>query len=563
MRIAYTKNVEHRGKSGVSNCCVPVIVGLTSRFDTSEVIYEKLSKIEQLLANHDSLLMALVDQVKDRELSSPLSYSSVGGRKNSYVESDTNISGDDSDLALIQTGNLPPLTIPTGHNTAAIRVLRLPQVKALIGEYPRDYFYEIEARRKVFGLETVSDQPYLDQEVCDGLIEAFRTTAHAHRPILDYNNLLSLYKDMFANGFTWTIETAIVLLALALGEVASADYSKISRLTDDPNWEMPGISYFRPAFEIISKSSALDFGVNILVVQAQVLASIYFAYIAYPLYSWRLIHAASTTIELLLSRTSNNEPPADEEIRLFWCCFLTESDRLAEFELPRTGIGSMVDDMLLPSVLNEDAVIIYFLAEISIRRLLNRVHNTLYTDDGDAKAKSIQTLLIISEELNRQLETWYDSIPSAVRPTLGMNAPENLNEREIILRVRYYACRHIIFRPFVLRVIANPEVNYPVEVLENCAKCISSIRMYIHNVGYVLSRPSSYTWTLGMSSLGAVLVITAASQSPVLQGYLPDILELQNTVLKNFLPWATPESSIQSITWILEHILHRQQFNFK
>ena len=57
-----------------------------------------------------------------------------------------------------------------------------------------------------------------------------------------------------------------------------------------------------------------------------------------------------------------------------------------------------------------------------------------------------------------------------------------------------------------------------------------------------------------------ILVVTAASQSPILQRYVPDILELQAIVLNDISQWAKEDSSIKSIIWIIEHIKHRQEF---
>ncbi|CAK7237508.1 hypothetical protein SBRCBS47491_010000 [Sporothrix bragantina] len=93
-------------------------------------------------------------------------------------------------------------------------------------------------------------------------------------------------------------------------------------------------------------------------------------------------------------------------------------------------------------------------------------------------------VLPISAELNRQLEAWYKAMPDNIRPPLlagnrsssvftydfgshdiAENDPQwhdtqqpqhtttrTLSERVQILRIHYYAARHIIHRPFVLGV---------------------------------------------------------------------------------------------------------------
>jgi hypothetical protein len=102
---------------------------------------------------------------------------------------------------------------------------------------------------------------------------------------------------------------------------------------------------------------------------------------------------------------------------------------------------------------------------------------------------SIGKILPVSAELNRQLEAWYRAMPDHIRPLLGDNSGSSktgsnvtgdlsfiddlndlsgddslwydnqrkhttqpLNERVQILRIHYYAARHIIHRPFILGV---------------------------------------------------------------------------------------------------------------
>lgn len=107
----------------------------------------------------------------------------------------------------------------------------------------------------------------------------------------------------------------------------------------------------------------------------------------------------------------------------------------------------------------EHEEMIYFVAETAIRRLLNRVHSSLYSSENSDLVSfadigprpgniSLGKLINVSAELNRQLEEWYMSIPESLRPPLGTEAIAN--DRGKVLRLRFYAARHIIHRPFVL-----------------------------------------------------------------------------------------------------------------
>jgi hypothetical protein len=185
------------------------------------------------------------------------------------------------------------------------------------------------------------------------------------------------------------------------------------------------------------------------------------------------------------------------------------SDRLAELNLPRSGIESFVDQMAFPNPGNPpDLHRLSYLAEISIRRLLNRVHDSIYNVEGQkaflpAALSSVDTiqidqLLSITSELDRQLLDWYDSIPDIIKPSLDTEATRD--DRQRILRIRYFATSHIIHRPFVLYLASLPETQRPSElILGKAQTCLESCRLYIQNTGAILYRPSQYTWTLSQS----------------------------------------------------------------
>ena len=73
------------------------------------------------------------------------------------------------------------------------------------------------------------------------------------------------------------------------------------------------------------------------------------------------------------------------------------------------------------------------------------------------------------------------------------------NDREIVLRIRYYATKHIIYRPFVLYVIAHGASHISDSVLEKSRVCLESCRLYLHNTTKILQKPSQYTWTFSLS----------------------------------------------------------------
>ncbi|CZR63779.1 uncharacterized protein PAC_13676 [Phialocephala subalpina] len=425
----------------------------------------------------------------------------------------------------------PPLTIPVKHNTSSSYLLCLPQMKALIGEYPNDLFFLLESRNQLppeltfDGWDAPLSEVHINKEVTDYLVTAFFAEAYACHPILDRDTFHAIYSRFLEVGIDSGVESALCLVVFALGSAALTP----QRVDGSASFgtRPPGMEYIQSALPILIALSSWSFSWNILLPQALVLASIYFAYIVRPLQSWRLIYSASTVLQFKLSRFNPQEDDAssrDTILRLFWSCFLIECDRLAELELPQSGLQQLIDETNLPDCSNLNPLeSTCYLAEISIRRLLNRIHNSLYPRTSTLSSTSLSvsdvfsgrnlsTAMTICDELHRQLELWYESIPEPFRPTLEIDPL--VNDRETVLRI---------------------------------------------STTKILRRPSQYTWTFSLSSLGAIVVLTLSSLCPSLKHLVPDIGELQSLVIQNIKPWASLNSSLDAIISIIQEMQRKQR----
>jgi hypothetical protein len=117
------------------------------------------------------------------------------------------------------------------------------------------------------------------------------------------------------------------------------------------------------------------------------------------------------------------------------------------------------------------------LAEIALRKLLNRVSNLIY-----AKAQPITSTAALDPvvaELDLQLTEWYNQLPAPVKFDHGTSPPPSAVKT--VLRLRYFACRTIIFRPYVLAVLIKESAFMDTSVQENCRKCLEAcIRQLEH-----------------------------------------------------------------------------------
>ncbi|KAI1334872.1 hypothetical protein F5Y15DRAFT_420492 [Xylariaceae sp. FL0016] len=486
----------------------------------------------------------------------------------------------------------PQFLIPRNHATLSTTLLSLPPVRDLLGEYPRDYFFQIEEKSPLPGLLASLDDPLvwppLEQEVLRPSIESYFQHAHPHHPLFSPQTLEEWHSALMVTHETDDTETALCFCVYALGSVCS------SQRGSQKSTETLGLEYFQPALKIILRELVWGFRPDIRVCQALLLASSYFAHLGRPLHSWRMAQFASKKFLTLVENRKGYLVHAefdDVEVRTYWQCFMVECDRVAELDIPRSGIEPLGDKMPLPqSAFPSDSENhIYNIAEHAVRRLLNRIHSALYSPDNCQisysilsadpthiwQRSSLQRLLSLSSELNRQLEEWYHSIPEYLRPPKGTGLLPN--DRARVLRIRYYTARQIIHRPFLLLTVARQHdygsprhspllgadpYAIPVPVVqENCQTCIDSCVAYLYNAVEMIDKRSPYLWTFSDSCMACLLMLWMADTSPSLHQFVPAMQSIKNLVIDRLQKWAIKDSSFEATISIIRGLAFADQMD--
>ncbi|KAF4949625.1 hypothetical protein FSARC_13418 [Fusarium sarcochroum] len=337
------------------------------------------------------------------------------------------------------------MDIPLSHSSTTGNLLRSAPAKALLGHYPPDLFLHIELRRPI----------------PEGLrLHAVPASQLVHRfhPILDQRAFRELYDQTLEHGPRPDLSSALVLVVLALGTVAAETPNRM-----DACWS-PGIRYFTPAVRLLLTESLSSFGGNALLPQALYLAALYYSYLSRPLLAWRLVHIASTDVQHYwirsekLLRDGQGGSQDQSILRVFWAILVLECDILAEHHLPRSGIEKIVDKLPYPwSDGPSEPYMHRWLADLSSRRLLNRIHYVLYaeaepgTGDGavDNSEETLSNLPNLAHELNRQLGAWYHLLPHSIRPNLEV-PPIGIDDT--MVTIRYHTTGDIIYRPFLYQI---------------------------------------------------------------------------------------------------------------
>lgn len=210
--------------------------------------------------------------------------------------------GGDSSRQGVNAEDVPPITIPLGHQTSTSSLLRLPQMRPLVGDYPEDFFFRVEDDRSrstaldfmaVPGLRT--EEEHFDRTVADDYLNSFLAMVHAFHPIFDRDDLLTSYEVVMRQGLGTDVRSGVFLAIFALGATASDPI-------DRKQSENTGDVCMQRALRILMPAWTVSFSGNIQLSQGLILCALYFTYVVQPLTAWRLIHMAATSIQQLLIR---------------------------------------------------------------------------------------------------------------------------------------------------------------------------------------------------------------------------------------------------------------------
>ncbi|KAK4671157.1 hypothetical protein QC764_602840 [Podospora pseudoanserina] len=416
-------------------------------------------------------------------------------------------------------------TMPKVHTNAALHLLQWPMIRDLVSRpYDPQILLQLEMAREP--LHSLAKTPCVDLSNTNAYIEAYFDRVNIWYACVNPYTWRSHYRIALSNGFREGPESCIVLLVLALGQASSR--GSISRIV--PHEDPPGLQYFTAAWSLLPGMMTSN---SVLAAQCHLLAAAYMFYLVRPLEAWNLLCTTSTKLQLLLMAPSR--VPADQRElieRIYWNSLLFESDLLAELDLPHSGVVAFEENVGLPCGFEGDeqeAVgrdeLWYFLAEIALRRLLNRVSQLIYSKDSMASTTSLEPVVA---ELDFQLTQWYESLPLPLQfPFTRTMLPDPV---QTVLRLRFFACRTIIYRPYILAVLDNEQAVLDPSVREACTKCLeASIRQLEHITAHHAGH-MPYLWQGALSIVSQTLLVMGATMSPSLSSILWSLVPHRDTI---------------------------------
>ncbi|KAI8650085.1 Zn(2)-C6 fungal-type domain-containing protein [Fusarium sp. Ph1] len=395
--------------------------------------------------------------------------------------------------------------------------------------------FHLEQSRAPLAVTSNPIYPYVDADAIDSILDSFEHNVNFWYPTMSQSQLQAIRSTM-ENGVPAedTVHCCLCLLTLALG-CASQSVAGLRFATDSEDGEKEkrlrkrkmGDVYFQLA---LKKIHVAHLQVDSETTQCLFFAAIYFASLVRPLQAWEYLSATATRCMLLLSYPSDKPDVENEERirRIFWSCYILESDYMAELSAcPPSGIARVESSVQLPSVYHthtsdkeEEESSLYFLACISMRRLLNRVHQLLYARDSGAAFDQSRFPRIVAE-LQRQLDDWRDVLPASFY--FSIDTEETATEAGGFLRQRYLTCRGVIYRPYLMWMLSDSHVGandsglaIP-EALVNSKACLDACLLHALNLRGFSQTVMIDTWICSLSMSGAMLILLAACQVPALK----------------------------------------------
>ncbi|KAJ5668822.1 hypothetical protein N7462_009892 [Penicillium macrosclerotiorum] len=513
-----------------------------------KLILEHLARIEGLL--HSSLVSQGTSQLA-LSSTSPATSNDTGigsedpvGKVNGVTAA---ASGKMSAVGLGSWVNPPPTisisTMPKVHTTPALHLLQWPLIRDLVSEpYDPQNLLQLEMAREPLRLTPNSG---FDLANVPAYMQAFFHNANVWYACVNPYTWNRYYRAALAQGFQDGPVSCLVLLVLALG--SASRNGSIAFLP--PDHEPPGLPFFAAAWSLLPSIMMRN---SVIATQCMILASAYLFYLVRPLEAWTLLSNVSMKLQLLFGNPSRVPAQWKElSVRVYWNSLLYESDLLAELDLPHSGIVNFEEIVDLPggfeeeddddedegldedriadktrtSGFTEDLVgrdeLWYFLAEIALRRLLNRVSHLIYQKDS---SHTLSSLGPIVSELDFQLSQWYDSLPQPVQFPLAQRPLSN--PVQTVLRLRYNACRTIIYRPYILAVFENEQTGADPGVRECCRRCLDATVRQLEHIASHREGHLPYLWQGALSMVSQALLIMGATMSPTLSTLLPPPLRV-------------------------------------
>ncbi|EED15193.1 conserved hypothetical protein [Talaromyces stipitatus ATCC 10500] len=367
---------------------------------------------------------------------------------------------------------------------------------------------------------------------CNRLLDSFLSRVHIANPILDVELIRSYVNHACLNGIGWDAQSCLVLLVCALGSIAEA-FHDVHPHTSLMTRNLPSFGLAKVFFEASQKRIGLLMrGSGVLEAQCFFYSGVYLMTIQQPMDAWRhFVQAAaisqgfdflkrSLTTDMLLANGMHRERASQECI--YWTCFKSELEVRMELSLPGFGLQDLSYPSSFPSPplddLGDDSARAwyYYLAEIALRRLANRILYNLFRHQDKGRFPRIVDMVEMTAAFESQALDWMVSLP----PIFSLQTPEEQDDvLKFVLRGHLLDCYEWMYFPFMAETInygrRDPVLDeYTRKGLQMCAE-----RIRKNEPGFQHRHHGA--WLMLRTCTRSALILLAACHSQMVQDLMP------------------------------------------
>ncbi|PMD17904.1 hypothetical protein NA56DRAFT_578013 [Hyaloscypha hepaticicola] len=400
--------------------------------------------------------------------------------------------------------------------------IQTPSMMCLVGLNPQLAAQMVALERTDLSMLTPpGDSPGFRIQYQDAIsaFTAFYEKIYHCYPVLN-PEFFSLYLEKIVGNVAASTDSFLVLVVAAIGSVVRC--SSIAVALE----KRPDAAYIATALSMLPN---VHFEFSLSSVQCLLLLSIYYNCLAKPCQAHDYVLMASCKAQALFKcHLYANDNTATELLRRsFWSILVIETELGYHIDMPESNIWKFDDRILLPGIhgswqpfrddqrhlldqtllstgITPNDMKAYFLADISMRRMIRRcTTSVIISQDRETYAP------IVAAELAQQLDSWYHHLPLSLgfeRPISNLAFPDasfeyaepyqssSLSSVRGLLKIRYYMCLTGIYWPAVYSVVYTDTASPA--TLADCSRFFQAYIGFVSNVALAIQSSPHCRWSI-------------------------------------------------------------------
>ncbi|KYG47169.1 hypothetical protein M433DRAFT_152584 [Acidomyces richmondensis BFW] len=370
----------------------------------------------------------------------------------------------------------------------------------------------------------------IDLPAAENVLRNFFDHVHIFNPILEEEDVRDYVRKVRFTGIGWDAMSCLVvsrtnLLIYAHGSIATPFFHSTPDIAPAVFRLSPAYlqaeSYFLAAQK---RMGMLLCGNSVIDAQCFFLAGVYLMATLRPVEAWKLfVQALACCQGFSVNRYTYGGCPENEwnlKQRIYWTCFKSELELRLELNLLQKDAWDLAYPSFYPSPpealkTKDEAAWYFYLAEIALRRMKNRILSHLYRYDPSLPSESGMENVVLDFE--EQIDAWLRSLPEPL--AFGVSDKEQNEPLQFILACHFIDCQEILYWPFVTDAAHGRFHGSSTDILLRKGLKVCVDRIEQNRKGFYHRHHG--TWLMLRSCTRSALVLLAATRCPELQQYLP------------------------------------------